>query len=249
MTGGGERELKEKIVKGHCPKCGPKINALVAGSYVRRDDEEEGSVWWQGQYRILVCRGCDSAYFETEELFSEDIDHRQDPFTGHYELYYAPKVTYWPSPSKRERPKWSDEIPVIDDPLSDLLNDIYGALDADLRVPAAIAIRTAFDRASELLKVDPAKSFAEKLTDLVSAGKISMDEKHSLETLTDAGSAAAHRGWRPKPKELDTMMSILESFIHRSFVLQRATNELKQKIPAKPKRKSKPNEKAKAKGP
>jgi hypothetical protein len=63
-----------------------------------------------------------------------------------------------------------------------------------------------------------------------------------LSILTDAGSAAAHRGWRPKPHELDTMILIVESFLHRTFVIGDAAKQLKASIPAKPKRrpKSKP---------
>jgi hypothetical protein len=117
-----------------------------------------------------------------------------------------------------------------------LFGDIYGALTADLRVPAAIAARTVFDRASELLGVDPAISFSEKLDELAVRGKISIDEKEALSILTDAGSAAAHRGWRPKPHELDTMILIIESLLHRTFVIGDAAKQLKASIPVKLKR-------------
>ena len=67
-------------------------------------------------------------------------------------------------------------------------------------------MRTAFDRASELLGVNPAKTFAEKLTDLVSRGHIGSSEKDTLDTLTDAGSAAAHRdGSRSRKRSIITL--------------------------------------------
>jgi hypothetical protein len=87
--------------------------------------------------------------------------------------------------------------------LEDLLTSVYTALDNDLRVLAAIGLRTAFDRASELLSVDPEKTFADKLSQLMANGDIGSTEKESLDVLTDAGGAAAHRGWKPNPKQLD----------------------------------------------
>ena len=69
--------------------------------------------------------------------------------------------------------------------------EMYVALDNDLRVVSAIAARTVFDSASELLGIEPAISFQEKLDRLGANGKISIDEEHTLQILVDAASAAA----------------------------------------------------------
>ena len=114
---------------------------------------------------------------------------------------------------------------------------MYAALDNDLRVVSAIAARTVFDRASELLGIDPAISFQEKLDGLGANGKISIDEERTLGVLVDAGNAAAHRGWRPKPQELNTMIDVVESFLHRSFIVGDRIEELRAAVPQKPKRK------------
>jgi hypothetical protein len=215
-------------VKGHCPACGPDIWADVVADHQSHFHDHEDGTWGQIEYRILRCKGCEAVYFQRGEIFSEDLD----PRTGEP----LQRITYWPAPSKRKQPAWSADLFVFDSDLSSLFDDIYVALNNDLRVLSAIGIRTAFDRASELLGVDPAKNFAEKLTDLVALGKIGSSEKDTLDTLTDAGSAAAHRGWKPKPKELDTMMSIIEAFLYRTFILDAAAKSLKQNVPAKPKR-------------
>src|SRR5438874_868421 len=116
------------------------------------------------------------------------------------------QTVYWPSEIARPRPNWLDALHDRDISLGLLLNEMYTALDSDLRVLAAIGARTAFDRASELLGVNPAIRFQEKLNSLGASGKISLDEEKTLEVLVNAGSAAAHRGWRPKPEELNTML-------------------------------------------
>ena len=108
---------------------------------------------------------------------------------------------------------------------------MYTALSNNLGVLAAIGVRTVFDRASELLGIDPEKPFQQKLDDLKDGDHITDREVEILAALIDAGSAAAHRGWQPKPKQLDAMMTILEAFLLRAFLLQGIGAELGEDVP------------------
>jgi hypothetical protein len=83
---------------------------------------------------------------------------------------------------------------------------------------AAAGVRTAFDLASELLEVDAALTFKEKLDALVKSNRITSSDRVRLETLTEAGSASMHRGWIPEKSDLLTMVEILEHFIDQAFV-------------------------------
>jgi hypothetical protein len=210
----------------------------VKGHYQTRFDDEDSGIWGRTDYRILVCRGCETAYMQTSEVFSENVDHRQN-YDGEWEEFLNEDVRHFPPPSRRVKPSWHYQIDLLDSSLGSLFSDIYRCFDAELAVPAAVATRTAFDRATELLGIDPSDSFAAKLDALLDGGKISKDEKDVLTTLIDAGSAAAHRGWRPKAEELDTLASLVESFFHRTFVLGDAAKKLKAAVPPKPKRKKK----------
>jgi hypothetical protein len=172
-------------------------------------------------YRILACRGCSTVYFQTTTAtFGAGPED----------------VRYWPPPSKRVRPNWLWKLWKADRDLADLFGDIYTAMDGDLGVLAAIGVRTVFDRASELLGVDPAQTFAEKLTALTQLGKVGTDERFMLDVLIDAGGAAAHRGWKPSWEELDAMMGIIEQFLYRAFILPAQAQELHLAVPPKPKR-------------
>jgi hypothetical protein len=223
--------------KGHCPECGKDRNADVVGFHRWRWDNDEAGIWGSVEYYILKCRGCETAYFKTSEYCSENIDQRINLVTGQWEGVLEETARYWPSPSKRKKPEWISDLTAIDWNLKHLFADIYTALDNDLGVLAAIGVRTVFDRASELIGIDPALNFKEKLDELLAMGKIGQDERQTLDVLTDAGSAAAHRGWNPSPEELDTMMAIIEAFLYRTFILGEATKKLKASVPAKPKRK------------
>ena len=81
-----------------------------------------------------------------------------------------------------------------------------------------------------------AMTFDKKLNKLVALGKVGADERDGLDVLANAGGAAAHRGWKPTPTQLATMMGALEQFLSRTFVLDAEIKKLKNEVPKKPKR-------------
>jgi hypothetical protein len=104
---------------------------------------------------------------------------------------------------------------VSDQVLHGLLEEVYEALDADLRSIAAMGLRAALDRTFELAGADPAFGFAQKLATLEAQKVIAANEKELLLIMTDAGSAAAHRGWKPDLEELDSILAATEGLLQR----------------------------------
>jgi hypothetical protein len=219
---------KSKTIKGHCPKCGPHRTALIVKEHYEHWEHEEHGIWLDTYFRVLKCLGCEEVYVQKAQTFSEDIGYDDDD---------PEKIEFWPAPVKRERPSWHNALRMLDNRLHSLLEETYVAYSADIRTLAAIGLRTTLDCATEKLQIDPAISFEEKLDELVSLGHIGKKNRESLTSLTDAGNAAAHRGWTPKPKELDTMLDILEHFLHHTFILADRATDLKGNVPPKPKRK------------
>jgi hypothetical protein len=232
-------QKKVRQVTGHCPKCGPNRYANVVGHHNVLDSDELTGVWAESDYYMLSCGGCRTVYFKEVFTFSEDWSHSRHPITGQEMMEYDERVTYWPSPVQRKRPDWLEEVQLIDSTLFNILIEVFKSLDTDARILGAIGVRTAFDRTSELLDVDPGLRFDRKLDMLTERGKIGLGEKSHLATLTDAGSAAAHRAWTPSLEELSTMMNILESFIYRTLLLDRQVSKMKPSIPTRPPRRKK----------
>lgn len=221
----------EKTLKGHCPKCGPNVKAHIRGSHEVTWADNDSPISGSNTGYILECGGCETVYFCHKKWFSEWDELDQDPYSGELRMNRGIETTYWPTPVARERPEWLFDLEHQDETLGNLVTETYCALDANLRVLAAIGIRTVFDRSSELLGISTSLSVANKLSSLVSAGKIGDDEKKHLEVLVDAGSAAAHRAWKPSSRELATMMKVVEPFLHRSFILSEGVDRLKDSVP------------------
>jgi hypothetical protein len=191
-------------------------------------------------HRVLRCCGCETVFHQKSSSFSEDYEHVENPETGDTELDFNKTVTYWPAPSERRRPDWLTEWDIEDSTLHRILEETYNALDVDSRILAGIGVRTIFDRASEVLGVDPSLSFAKKLEALQTKGKIGEEERNDLEALTDAGGAAAHRGWQPSPQQMSTLMDTMENFIKRAIVMRSRIDQLKGTVPARTLRLPKP---------
>jgi len=242
MVGGDIASVSDsalEIIKAHCPNCGAERNAFLRAKHVVYSSDKDSPASSTGTGMILECCGCEQIFFRRDLWFSEWETVGDNLYTGEPQLEGGTETTYWPAPVQRKSPEWVDKIARTDKALGRILFEMYTALNNDLRILAAIGARTAFDRSSELLKVDAKMSFGGKLDELVSIGKVGKDERGILEVLVDAGSAAAHRGWVPKPRELNTMITILESFLYRSFILGDGLQKLKAAVPPRPRGKKK----------
>ena len=220
--------MAKKFEEGHCPKCGSERADVVAECEDKYHDHDYDAVT---RYKILECCGCGQHYFKSSASNSEDYYDYFDRETGQHEREYIEKISYWPPPAKWRLPEWFENIRVRDHVLGSLFNDVYTALNNNLGVLAAIGMRTVFDRASELLGIDPGKTFRQKLDDLKADDHITDKDVSILAALIDAGSAAAHQGWKPKSEQLDAMMTILETFLHRAFLLEGIGAELGSGVP------------------
>jgi hypothetical protein len=207
------------VHKAQCAQCAGERNCDVRGHH--RTDYSDGNFWGRTDWLLLQCRGCDYVFCQTDVTTSEDYDYHWDE-NGEEQCEQAHVYDYWPALSKRRKPDWMGEYGIDGlrdvDALDTALVELYGALNANLPMLAAIGIRTAFDVAGVLLKVDGDLTFAKKLDSLVQEKHIREVDRSRLETAVDAGSASAHRGWKPSAGDLSTMMTILENFIFDTFV-------------------------------
>ena len=222
-------------IKAHCRYCGPSRNAEVVSRHVEtQDDDEMESCGIIDDYRILRCGGCSGVYVQRINFFAFYDDIKFDQRTGEYSNVDDMEIEYWPAPSRREPPVWL--LKIDDHVIRSLMDEIYSALDADLRTVGIMGIRAVLDRTFELAGADPTQGFAEKLTALEKLGVISRTEKELLLIITDAGSAASHRGWKPEAEELDSILDATQALLQRIALLGTAAKKMGERMPPRPKR-------------
>ena len=232
-----------KWIKAHCPTCDGERNCNVHGTLYKAWDWEDkysgNFVSGGADYSLLECRGCEVVFHHVSSWNSEDMVHWHDDMG--VEHYDNPKdiITY-PRPDAKTKPVWFDAMQKVDPPLHNILRQMYVAYDNDANILTAIALRTALDRGTEILGIDAAKTFDEKLDELRDDGWIGQTERDILGVVTDAGNAAAHRGWDPDSREVSDLLSSIEVFLHRAFIVGGKALTIKSRIPSKPARKKMP---------
>jgi len=218
--------------KAGCSSCGGERNCDILGHFEQRGGDD--FISWITDWYLLRCRGCEHTFVQTVSTNSEDYEDFYDE-EGIPSTYHPETVGYWPALLKRPQPDWLNLIAVKgadESTLMSALAELYTALNNDLFMLAGIGIRTSFDAASELLGINPEKTFREKLNALVDGGHIGKLDLARLEALVDAGSASAHRGWKPTAEDLDTMMELLEHFLREAFVAPEKKRRLDAKAAA-----------------
>ncbi|GGC04198.1 hypothetical protein GCM10011363_21110 [Marivita lacus] len=228
----------EDIISAYCPKCGDMRRAFVHGKREIEWHDDHLPIHGSETGYLLECCGCQELYFRKDSFFSEAGHFSYNPITHQEEYDPAIEVTYFPSIKKRPKPAALSKMQIQDRILDSILDELYVSLDNNLNLLAAIGIRTAFDRATELMGIDPNLRFNEKLSKLQDEGFIGETEKDILSSLIDAGNAAAHRGWKPSNDDLHLMLDIFEPFLERNLLTRHAFKSLHGKVPKRSKKKS-----------
>src|SRR3954447_3247368 len=153
-----------KEIRATCPKCGPDRVAQIVASHTETGGDDD--VQWWDEYRVIRCGGCRNVQLQIAHTFSEDVDYDCGPDGTPYGTFNE-RHTYWPPLAQRPKPEWFNAIEGRDKLLGSIFTETYGALDNDMPIAAAITMRTAFDRVTELLKIDPNLPFGKKLQALL----------------------------------------------------------------------------------
>lgn len=233
-----ESQENKEAVKGQCPNCGGERNCDIHGRVKKRwewSDRKGNSVDGAVEHILLECKGCETVFCEISEWNSEDVDYWYDA-NGDTQCEYARRVSTYPKPTSRIKPAWLEAVANSDLTLHTILDEMYLACDNGAFILAAIGLRTALDRAMEVLGIEQALTFAEKLKKLRDGGWIGETEYLILEVVTDAGNAAAHRGWQPDEQQVFQLVQAMEVFLQRAFIVGKQALSIKEKIPPKPKR-------------
>lgn len=223
-------------IKAHCPDCNRETNCQIHGAVDRPWTHDDGEHHVNGQidHKLLECRGCNAVFYHRSSWDSEDWDNDYDPRTQQDIVFYPRRVEPYPAqPTTDRRPDWTTNLHKTDFPLSDIMGEMYRAADNQSYILASVGLRTALDRAMEILGIDPGHHLTDKLKSLKDKGFIGPSEHDTLTVVAEAGNAAAHQAWSPGRGEFAHLLVVLEQFIHRNIIVGQKALDVKNNIPAK----------------
>lgn len=235
-------KFDDTTMHAHCPRCDGQRSCKIHGAYdhVWSWEDDMNSENGQTDHRLLQCLGCETVFYWRSAWDSSDYDYVYNHELGQDVPEPNIRTETYPKPEKKsERPDWTWSLYQRDRILSRIMNEVYSAIELNAYILASVGLRTAFDRATEILGIQPSIALAEKVSTLQNGGWIGTTEAENLTVLVNAGSAAAHRGWSPDQEDLKPLLRTLEQFLERTIMSDKRISEIADKIPQRQKKKPK----------
>ncbi len=220
-----------KKIDAHCPRCRSDGRAYVLGEDSYKESVHDDQVTYYVGASLMKCVVCDYYFLRKSLACSEEMDYHALP-NGEYETYLPEEITYSPAQAKLIYPHWHKDLEKIHVRLWENLEQIYKAFDNDLNLYAAMGCRSAFERVSIILGINPDKDFKKKLSGLQHQKLITEKEKKVLTVLVEAGHKAVHHNWSPNDNLLRQMISILEKFIYDALLFESGIEKLEDTVNA-----------------
>lgn len=137
--------------------------------------------------------------------------------------------TGWhPRHRRRASPEWAQELPADSQAV---VREIYDAVDVDCLRLATMGARALIDLMLADMLTKDKDTFEQKLDKAVEAGLIGASQKTKLAIAIEAGSAASHRGFAPTLSQVEDVLEIVETNLKDRYVVQAASDRLREKIP------------------
>ena len=176
-------------------------------------------------FHVMRCTECNNVTFLIDQL------DNPGSMMGDPEIL---STAYYPPLTFRNKPSW---YPKLNKKYRLILDEVYLALDSSLFCLASAGTRTALDQLI-VKKVGDSGGFEDKIKALFDKGIIDQDERDLLIAVIDAGSASAHRGFKPDNDDMKDMMKITEHIFYQVCIkpmekkaLREKANKLKNKTP------------------
>jgi Domain of unknown function (DUF4145) len=210
----------ENELKSYCRQCGGERYHSTFAEKTRSWDDGDDRVQVSGSdtWSIVECEGCHTVTFVHSHWFSEDYDYStEDGPTAivHRDLYP-------PAPS-RKMPEWGTGLDAFlchtseDLWIGDLHAHIYAALGMKAYALAAMGMRAIVDFVVTS-NAGEGGIFIDKLKRMHKTGLITETQVEIINAAFDAGSAAAHRGYRPTREDAFTLLDITETLLRQIYV-------------------------------
>lgn len=174
---------------------------------------------------ILSCRGCKEICVK-ERLFEGSTfgDVEKSPS----------RIIFTPPRLWRRPPRWLADLEPQDPDLMGLLEEVYSAAHTGQVRLLSMGIRSVLDRMMTMALDGNVSSFREKLKEMVAKGHLAAEQASNIEIIIDAGSASAHRGFKPARELLEEMLNVMESLVRERYISGPMLQTAKVNIPPRP---------------
>jgi hypothetical protein len=222
--------MPEKALNSWCNSCGRETqHDEVHREFLKEFEYPDADA--DERLVVVRCRGCKDLAIRHENWWFDRTPDESNEGAKLTHLSYNPPRTW------RRPPEWLVQLDQIAPELKELLDEVYSAAnDRQFRL-LAMGVRAVVDTAMVQI-VGDIGGFKKKLDQMVAKGHLTQRQSDILETVIDAGSAAAHRGFKPPQELLQEMLTTMETIVRDYYLTGPMLKAMKTLIPPRPPRKA-----------
>ncbi|MEN4527317.1 DUF4145 domain-containing protein [Pantoea agglomerans] len=225
---------EENKMKAPCPTCRGLCNVINHGeknSEWEYQVDRHNLMYGATTHKLLECCGCNTVFYLKDSWNSEHGDY---DFEGQFIPFH--EIETVPAAGKFLRPEWLEQIFRLDFTLHSILVEVYTAYENKALILASTGLRIAFDRTSHFIGIPQHLNMEQKVKEVFEQGYVSETEREQLAVVTNAGNAAAHRGWTPDESDFESLLRTTEKFIHRVVLRDHRIEAIGALIPKRQKK-------------
>lgn len=204
-------DLNKQTIKCYCSKCNQHTHHIVLASH-HNGSEPDADFWWQEEYRMVKCCGCDLVSFDIETVDESMVDY--DPIDGSEVMVSQ----------HRSFPVKEGLIECIENTW-DFPCDIYGiyhetitAINEGCYRLAAAGFRATIEAICKDKNIQ-FKNLEAKINGLKKAGIITEADRNRLHTVRFMGNDAVHQISAPTRESLLLVLDIINGVLSNLYVI------------------------------
>lgn len=223
------KEISEKIEKLTCPTCKVETNHKLKWEHTIRSENEQNEMWWQLEYELFQCLGCETPTLRKLDFFSENLGYNSQG-----DVVIIPELTIWP-PEKKFRTIEIKQIPNLPINVRRMYRETIDAYNFGLPTLCAAGIRSVIEAVckEELIVAD---DLEKKIEVLKNKGIVTEKISEGLHQNRLIGNEALHEAEMFGDLELKTAIELIETLLDSHYASPNRTNLLKNFLKSKKER-------------
>lgn len=206
--------MTNKVVRTECTRCKLPTRHEVIFEHEVSGNTPGDEFPFRYYYQVIECRGCGDVSFRRTYETAKDWD----PETGEMTVY---EILYPPRTSERILMRGLEYFPPK---VSAVYQETVKAINADLRILAAIGLRTLIESVC-VEEGTAGDNLQESIEELAHQGFISSKQAEFLHRHRFMGNVAAHEIRAPRRNRIEIALEIAETLLKAIYVLPKLDDE------------------------
>jgi hypothetical protein len=209
---------KNQEVRVGCRECKRETKHLILASIDTSGSDDHSEIFWESNYQIMQCQGCETFSFRRASTSSEDsIFDRY----GNESLRVQEEI--YPNPSAGREAL--AETYLLPQEIRHIYEETIQSINSNQPVLCGIGIRAIIESITKEKNSAPGENLQKKIDGLVGMGVLTLEGSEILHKLRVLGNVAAHEVKPHSKEQLGLALTVVEHLMQGVYILPKHAND------------------------